>query len=311
MPKRHYRTREKKPNPLALLLGIILLAIGCPSIIGFTSIKEYFFPLFLGGLIVSIIAIGVFFYFRKEQRALQTATNYQSIKNISDLRPRELEELAARVYAHLGYRNVKHTGSSSDGGVDVWMLNGDGDVEIVQCKKLSSRIDRPKVVDFAKTMRKQHAKVGHYWAPNEFTQPAIDYAKEHNIKLYEERGIMYLVKRAFPIATEPIKNTETLLQISNSNPSISQTNTSNQLAPNSNLTLRRGVIQSVNQEGIKNTVVVEPGYNHSIKNGISKQKNEKRYFGMNKSQIIVLAVIAAVFIIILIIIFGIMIAQLG
>ena len=62
---------------------------------------------------------------------------------------------------------------------------------------------------------------------------------------------------------------------------------------------------------MNNQVIVDPGYGQHIKNGISKPKNEKRYFGMTKTQIIVLAVLAGVFIIILLIIFVIMFGQIG
>jgi hypothetical protein len=207
MPKRHYRKRTSEPNPLAFIIAVVLFAIFvCPSLLSSTLTgKNSFFPLIIVFLIVGVIVIGIAAYMfvsrqHKQQAALQTATDYKPVQNLNDLRPRELEELAAKVYERLGYRNVKHTGghASTDGGVDVWMLNSEGHVEIVQCKQLSSRVDRPEIVKFADTMRKQHAVVGHYWAPNEFTQPAIDFAGEHKIKLYEQKDIMKLVDRAFP-----------------------------------------------------------------------------------------------------------------
>jgi hypothetical protein len=207
MPKRHYRKRSPEPNPLALIIAIVLVAIFvCPSLLSSTFTgKNSFIPLIIIFLIVGLIVIGIAAFIfvsrqKKQHVALQAATDYKLVQNLNDLRPRELEELAAKVYERLGYRNVKHTGghASTDGGVDVWMLNSEGHVEIVQCKQLSSRVDRPEIVKFADTMRKQHAVVGHYWAPNEFTQPAIDFAGEHNIKLYERRDIIKLVDRAFP-----------------------------------------------------------------------------------------------------------------
>jgi hypothetical protein len=114
-----------------------------------------------------------------------------------ELRARELEELAANVFHKLGYKNVTHTGahSSTDGGVDVWMLNNEGLPEIVQCKQLRNRIDKTELVYFAKVIRRQHAAKGHYWAPSGFTQPAIDYAKLNNIELYEEPQIRRLVEK--------------------------------------------------------------------------------------------------------------------
>ena len=118
----------------------------------------------------------------------------------SELHPHELEQLAFYVYSKLGYRNVKHTGahSTTDGGVDVWMLSKDGDVEIVQCKQLQVRVDRSELIWFAKTMRQQHAEKGHYWAPNGFTQPAIDYAEQNNIVLLNDFAIRNLLTQVVP-----------------------------------------------------------------------------------------------------------------
>mgnify|MGYP002713108813 CR=1 FL=1 len=113
--------------------------------------------------------------------------------HVEDLSPSGLEDLAARVFSLLDYRNVKHTGGSNDGGVDVWMLNKQGQVEIVQCKQKAKRVSRPELIAFAKSMKQHHAQKGHYWAPKGFTQPAIDYASERNIKLYESADIRRLV----------------------------------------------------------------------------------------------------------------------
>jgi hypothetical protein len=131
-----------------------------------------------------------------------------------ELRARELEELAANVFYRLGYKNVTHTGghSSTDGGVDVWMLNDQGLPEIVQCKQLRNRIDKTEMVYFSKVMRRQHAIKGHYWAPSGFTQPAIDYAKLNNIELYEELQIRRLVEKIYQYDLEQKKLQEAQAQ---------------------------------------------------------------------------------------------------
>ncbi|MBT3314128.1 MAG: restriction endonuclease [Anaerolineae bacterium] len=112
---------------------------------------------------------------------------------IETLSPSDLEKLAAKTYSLLGYKNVKHTGGSNDGGVDVWMLNKKGFVEIVQCKQKVNRISKTELITFSKTMKQQHAEHGHYWAPGGFTQPAIDYAEEKNMRLYESVHIRRLI----------------------------------------------------------------------------------------------------------------------
>jgi hypothetical protein len=113
-----------------------------------------------------------------------------------ELHPDELERLAVYVYQRLGYRKVKHTGihSSTDGGVDVWLLNKRGEIEVVQCKQWQSKISKTDLIEFAKVVRQQHAEVGHYWAPGGFSQPAVEYAEKNNIEIYADYGIRKLLE---------------------------------------------------------------------------------------------------------------------
>jgi hypothetical protein len=118
-----------------------------------------------------------------------------------ELHPDELERLAIYVYSRLGYKNVKHTGlhSSTDGGVDVWMLNEQGHVEIVQCKQWRARIGRGELIEFAKVIRQQHAEIGHYWAPGGFSHPAVEYAEKNGIKIYADYGIRKLLEQVIAV----------------------------------------------------------------------------------------------------------------
>lgn len=120
-----------------------------------------------------------------------------------ELHPLDLERLAAYVYQRLGYRNVKHTGASSttDGGVDVWMLSRQGYVEIVQCKQWTrAHVGSSELIEFAKVMRQQHANVGHYWAPWGFSKPALKYVENmNNIFLYTDYEIRKLLEQATEI----------------------------------------------------------------------------------------------------------------
>jgi len=135
----------------------------------------------------------------------------------SSLWSQQLEELAALVFTRLGYRNVKHTGahSSTDGGVDVWMLSPEGHVEIVQCKQFQSKVDRSELVEFAKIMRQQHAVRGHFWAPSGFTKPAVEYALEAgDIDTYVNYDIAGLVKKVYvPEIDDQLHGTQKVMQV--------------------------------------------------------------------------------------------------
>jgi restriction endonuclease Mrr len=121
-----------------------------------------------------------------------------------ELHPDELERLAVYIYQRLGYRNVKHTGvhSSTDGGVDVWMLSRYGHVEIVQCKQWQNRVGKTELIEFVKTMKQQHAEIGHYWAPGGFSQPAVEYAEKNGVKIYADYGIRKLLEQAVEVDKE-------------------------------------------------------------------------------------------------------------
>lgn len=136
---------------------------------------------------------------KKQVQALQTFLPTNAERPI-ELHPVDLERLALYVYQRLGYRKVKHTGvhSSTDGGVDVWMLRGD-DVEIVQCKQQQTRVSKTQLIEFAKTMRQQHAEVGHYWAPGGFSQPALAYAEQNKIEIYADLEIRKLLEQVLEI----------------------------------------------------------------------------------------------------------------
>jgi hypothetical protein len=148
---------------------------------------------------------------QNQMASVQSLTGLPSGRT-DELRPRELEELAANVFHRLGYKHVTHSGahSSTDGGADVWMLNNEGLPEIVQCKQLRNRVDRNEMIYFEKIIRRQHAVKGHFWAPGGFTQPAIDYAKSNNIELYEEPQIRKLVDRIhqFDLAQQKLLETQ-------------------------------------------------------------------------------------------------------
>lgn len=151
-----------------------------------------------------VVGVGVTIFvarqrYKKHAAALQ-AVLPTNAERPSQLHPVDLERLAVYVYQRLGYRNVTHTGahSSTDGGVDVWMLSPSGHPEIVQCKQWQDvRVGKGELIEFAKIIRQQHAMLGHYWAPFGFTKGAIQYARDAGILLYNDYGIRITLEKAF------------------------------------------------------------------------------------------------------------------
>jgi uncharacterized ubiquitin-like protein YukD len=152
----------------------------------------------------TIFVLAIALYFRAHRKPNEKQIHALRIMLPTDAeRPAELhsvdlERLAVYIYQRLGYRNVKYTGvhSSTDGGVDVWMLSPSGHVEIVQCKQWKAKVGSSEIIEFAKVMRQQHAEIGHYWAPMGFSAPARRYAKKSNhIILYEDYEIRKLLEQ--------------------------------------------------------------------------------------------------------------------
>ena len=159
-----------------------------------------------GFLLVVIFILLIVLYRRPSKRQIH-ALRYLLPTNAErplQLHPDELERLAVYVYQRLGYRRVKHTGlhSSTDGGVDVWLLNQRGEVEIVQCKQWRARVSKGQLIEFANVMRQQHAEAGYYWAPGGFTKPAIEYAERNGISIYADYGIRKILEKITVIDAE-------------------------------------------------------------------------------------------------------------
>jgi hypothetical protein len=151
---------------------------------------------------IFVLAIALYFRARRRPNEKQIRILRMMLptgaERPAELHSIDLERLAVYIYQRLGYQNVKHTGvhSSTDGGVDVWMLSPSGHVEIVQCKQWKARVGSSEIIEFAKIMRQQHAEIGHYWAPMGFSAPARRYAEKSNhIVLYGDYEIRKLLEK--------------------------------------------------------------------------------------------------------------------
>ena len=208
------RARRKADNPFitGLAFLFVITAIG-------NAIKGYWeslssdlqLAILIIGPISVMAMIGIFVYLvwrRKNQRnkawhramtrrgqsRLENAIpNTQSARSFS---PNHLEKFAAQVFKQMGYR-VVHTGQSGDHGVDVHLINPNGQVELVQCKQWSKPVGEPEVRDLAGAMVHAHAVCGYIFAPGGFSQKAMNWAKGKNIILADDHEIGRLVESAY------------------------------------------------------------------------------------------------------------------
>jgi HJR/Mrr/RecB family endonuclease len=143
---------------------------------------------------------------RKRSMAWQKAMRHWSqntksgwtptFRSASQLAPRELERFAGQVYARMGYR-VIHTGRTGDHGVDVKLVNPDGQVELVQCKQWNRPVGEPELRDLFGAMGHERAVRGFIWAPGGFSDAARRWARGKPIVLADSREIGRLVESAY------------------------------------------------------------------------------------------------------------------
>lgn len=117
----------------------------------------------------------------------------QSARYMTDV---ELEKFAARVYAKMGYR-VKHVGETGDHGIDVYMINPQNKVEVVQCKQWNKPVGEPQVRDLVGAMIHEKAVRGWLWSPQGFSGPAKKWAKGKPIELVDDVEIGRLIEASF------------------------------------------------------------------------------------------------------------------
>jgi len=110
--------------------------------------------------------------------------------------PAHLEKFSTELFKQMGYR-VIHTGKCGDHGVDVHMINPNGQIELVQCKQWAKPVGEPEVRDLAGAMLHERAIQGFIIAPGGFTQSAKIWARGKNIILVDEHEIGRLVESAF------------------------------------------------------------------------------------------------------------------
>ncbi|WP_263376511.1 restriction endonuclease [Granulicella aggregans] len=110
---------------------------------------------------------------------------------------REFEDAIAQLFRNLGYQ-VKQTPYSGDGGKDAILLKNDIKY-VLECKSGAQSIGRPDIQKFHSAMIHEGAVEGFYVNTGKFSPPAIEYAKEHKVKLYDRHTFSSLVAEAYPV----------------------------------------------------------------------------------------------------------------
>lgn len=123
-------------------------------------------------------------------KAIPPAGNRASLSlgDMLEMNPTEFEEFTGKALESLGYTNVNRVGGSGDLAADLTATDPQGRSAIVQCKRYTpgSKVGSPALQSFI-GMKSIHHKAdrGIFVTTADYSQQAIDLAKEHSIVLID------------------------------------------------------------------------------------------------------------------------------
>lgn len=121
----------------------------------------------------------------RESSQAALAPNFFLTTHVSE---EELRRLAIQIYIRLGYRVTR----DSD-GLSLKLINPDGAIELVACKRQSDLIKLHHVYSLELEMKRVKAVRGFFWAPEGFTSDAREWAVHRSIILADGPEIGRLV----------------------------------------------------------------------------------------------------------------------
>jgi hypothetical protein len=146
------------------------------------------------------------------RRALLSAgrvrgSRVQTLSELLALTPSRFEAAMCQLLADLGYKDVRHTGKAGDLAADVVCRNAQGQSVIVQCKRYAreQKVTSPEIQTFI-GMAYMHHRAGQaiFITTAGFTEPAINLARQHQIRLIDGDELGRLVVKVQQTTIEPI-----------------------------------------------------------------------------------------------------------
>lgn len=112
------------------------------------------------------------------------------------LTPAEFERAVAHLLQDLGYREVRHAGGPGDLAADITCRDAKGRSVIVQCKRYApgARVGSRDIQAFIGMLSVHHrADHGIFVTTSEFTPPAANLARQHDVELIDATRLKELV----------------------------------------------------------------------------------------------------------------------
>lgn len=153
-----------------------------------------------------VLAIGIFclLYAVAIVLALGARARYGGVRRFSvtqfnellALTPTEFERAVVHLLQDLGYREVRHSGGPGDLAADITCRDARGRSVIVQCKRYApgARVGSRDIQSFIGMLSVHHgADRGIFVTTSEFTPPAANLARQHDVELIDAARLKALV----------------------------------------------------------------------------------------------------------------------
>ncbi|MGW2082136.1 restriction endonuclease [Streptomyces sp. NPDC001939] len=176
---------------IVTLLGLLMILTGNAGVVA---------VVFLAGGVSGLVWAD-----RKSKRlrelALVRAVQSAEIGRYHLMSARQFEEAIAYLCHRDGCRDTRVVGGAGDLGADVVATAADGRRIVIQCKRYgpTTKVGSPDLQRFGGTCFTVHgAAVAAVVTTNVFTAPAEGYARQHGIRLFDERALAAWASRTGP-----------------------------------------------------------------------------------------------------------------
>jgi len=178
--------RRHSPGSRYLLLAVLIL--GGVAVL----VQEVWGQILLAGGLAAFIWYR-WFYLPRRRRF-----HVKILGELLALTPRQFEAAVGEILCENGYRDMRHVGGAGDLTADLRCRDSTGRSVVVQCKRYSPgiRIGSRDIQEFIGMMTVHHrADRGIFITTTEFTQPAVELARRHEITLIDGQELTRLIER--------------------------------------------------------------------------------------------------------------------
>jgi HJR/Mrr/RecB family endonuclease len=147
--------------------------------------------LMVGAVSGTISLVWILIRWQEGRRLLARARKLEDLKAFS---PDDFEALVAKLFEAYGHK-VEPVGGNADHGVDILVMNGQGEKWVVQCKRYSGSVGEPVVRDLYGTMLHEEAQGAYLVTTGTFTRRAQQWAAEKPIILYDGESLIELIHK--------------------------------------------------------------------------------------------------------------------